>query len=647
MKLFARALKEAWRHWFKLSLAFGCSLLAAGLWGANIGAIFPLIETTLKGESLQTWNQERIDDDRVEIDHLNAQIADLDKKAAAAVGDQPAQVDLQAQLLRGKLKTAEITFASHQRMQPLLERFLPAKPFATVVLIVSLVLIGTTLKNVLAMTDTLLVTGVAQSIARDMRMRIFNKALVLDRPGFNTLGTSGFSAHIMQTTDMLASGITNFYGGALNEPLRIVACLIGAMIISWRLTLLSLVFAPLSAFSIVWLNRKIRNISRSVINRSHGYHHVMLEVFSSLQTVQAYTMEDYERDRFGGATKQLRHTAILAAYYNALANPLTEIFGIGMLCTALAGAAYLLINHQTTIFGITIATRPLTIPSLTVFFGLMIGAADPLRKMSNVITSINTGMAAANMLYPLLDMQSKIVDPAEPKHVATPHRQIEFREVGFSYDGSHDVLRNVNLKIPFGERLAIIGPNGGGKSTLTNLLCRFFDPQQGEITVDGVSLKDMALADLRGRIALVTQQTELFNETILHNIRYGCWTATDEAVIEAAKQAKAHDFIRGFSEGYQTLVGPNGQRLSGGQRQRIALARAILRNSEILVLDEATSQIDVESESLIHDVLAEFGKGRTMLMVSHRKSTLALATKIVQIDHGVLTVQERPESRAA
>ena len=346
----------------------------------------------------------------------------------------------------------------------------------------------------------------------------------------------------------------------LNEPLRIVACLVGAMIISWRLTLLSLVFAPLSSFSIVWLNRKIRNISRSFINRSHGYHHVMLEVFSSLQTVQAYTMEDYERERFSGATKQLRHTAILAAYYNALANPITEIFGIGMLCTALAGAAYLLINHQTTIFGITIATRPLTIPSLTVFFGLMIGAADPLRKMSNVITSINTGMAAANMLYPLLDMQSKIVDPAEPKHVATPHHQIEFRDVGFSYDGSHYVLRNVNLKIPFGERLAIIGPNGGGKSTLTNLLCRFFDPQQGKITVDGVSLKDMALADLRGRIALVTQQTELFNETILHNIRYGCWTATDEAVIEAAKQAKAHDFVRGFPEGYQTLVGPNGQR---------------------------------------------------------------------------------------
>jgi ATP-binding cassette subfamily B protein/subfamily B ATP-binding cassette protein MsbA len=257
------------------------------------------------------------------------------------------------------------------------------------------------------------------------------------------------------------------------------------------------------------------------------------------------------------------------------------------------------------------------------------------------------GMAAANMLYPLLDMQSQIVDPATPAKVASPHHKLEFRNVSFSYDGSHQVLRDINLTVPFGERLAIIGPNGGGKTTFTNLLCRFFDPQKGDVTMDGVSLKKMALADLRGRIALVTQQTELFNETILHNIRYGCWHATEEQVIEAAKRARAHDFISSFADGYQTHVGPNGQRLSGGQRQRISLARAILRNAEILILDEATSQIDVDSETLIHDALSEFGDGRTMIMISHRASTLTLATKIVHIDHGHLTIQEPPGAKAA
>jgi ATP-binding cassette, subfamily B, bacterial MsbA len=251
------------------------------------------------------------------------------------------------------------------------------------------------------------------------------------------------------------------------------------------------------------------------------------------------------------------------------------------------------------------------------------------------------------MLYPLLDMKSQIEDPATPEKVASPHHKLEFRNVSFSYDGSHYVLRDVNLTVPYGERLAIIGPNGGGKSTLTNLLCRFFDPQKGEVTMDGVSLKKMALADLRGRIALVTQQTELFNETIMHNIRYGSWNATEEQVIEAAKRAKAHDFISGFADGYQTQVGPNGQRLSGGQRQRISLARAILRNAEILILDEATSQIDVDSETLIHDALAEFGDGRTMVMISHRASTLTLATKIVHVDRGHVTIQDPPEAKAA
>ena len=532
-------------------------------------------------------------------------------------------------------------------MQPYLDRFLPGKAFPTVLLIVAFVLAGTVLKQILALTDTMLVNYVSLSIARDMRMRIFNKALILDRAGFNTHGTSGFSTHIIQTTDLLAGGITNFFGGAFNEPLRIIVCLTGAMIVSWRLTLVSLIFTPIVLYLIVKLNRRVRSTSRHFLQRSRGYNHVMLEVFGMLQTVQAYTMEGYERERFRVVTKDMRRSALLAAYYNALANPLTEIFGIGMLCTSLAVTSYLILNQETSIFGIKITSQPLTIPSLTVFFGLLVGATDPLRKLSSVITNINMGMVAANMLYPMIDMQSCIVDPADPKRIGMPHRALEFRNVSFSYDGKHDVLRNVDLAIPFGEHVAVVGPNGGGKSTLTNLLCRFFDPQQGEITIDGVSLKELAVGDVRGRIALVTQQTELFNDTILHNIRYGNPSASEEAIIEAAKKAKAHDFITGFPEGYQTVVGPNGQRLSGGQRQRIALARAIFRNAEILILDEATSQIDVDSERLIHDALVEIGRGRTMIMISHRQSTLALADRIIEVDHGRLTIQPRTQPKAA
>jgi len=632
MNCFARALKEAGRHWGRLGLAFACSLLAAALWSVNIGAIFPIIEATVQGESLQGWNQNRIARAEKEIQRLQIQLASLETQA----GVQPneASPPVAADLLRGQLRAEQYAQASYARLQPYLERLLPSKPFQTVLLIVLLVLVSTILKQGLSMADTMLVASVSQSISRNIRQRIFDKALVLDRGGFNQIGTSGFATYISQITDTLAVGVANFYGGALNEPLRVIACLTGAMLISWRLTLLSLIFAPFSALSIVWLNRQVRNISRRFLDRSLGYHQVMIEVFGSLQTVQAFTMEDYERERFRAATGELRRSSMRAAYYNSLAGPLTEICGIAMVCTALAAASYLIIYQQTSIFGITIASRPLTVSSIMVFFGLMLGAADPLRKLSGVVTCINSGMAAANMLYPLLDVQPQIVDPPEPKPMAAPHRLLEFRNVHFTYDGVCWVLRDINLTIPFGERLAVLGPNGGGKSTLINLMCRFFDPQVGEVTMDGISLKDVSLKEHRGRVALVTQQTELFDQTILHNIRYGSWTATDDAVIQAAKRARAHDFISGFADGYHTRVGPNGQRLSGGQRQRIALARAILRDAEILILDEATSQIDVDSETLIHDALIDYGQGRTMIIVSHRPSVLALATRVVQLEDG-------------
>jgi ATP-binding cassette subfamily B protein/subfamily B ATP-binding cassette protein MsbA len=281
-------------------------------------------------------------------------------------------------------------------------------------------------------------------------------------------------------------------------------------------------------------------------------------------------------------------------------------------------------------------TQPMSVTLMTVFFALLIGASDPLRKLSGVITGVNNGMAAAGILYPILEMKPSLPEAASPRPLPSPHERIEFRDIHFSYDGIQKVLDAVNLTIGRGDHLAIVGPNGGGKSTLINLLCRYYDPQQGDVLFDGVSLRDASLKDLRSRIALVTQQTELFNESIHHNIRYGRWDATEEEIIAAARMARADAFISAFPNGYQTIVGPNGQRVSGGQRQRIALARAFLRNAEILILDEATSQIDVESERLIHEALSEYGRDRTLIMITHRESTLSLANRIVRVDRGKL-----------
>jgi subfamily B ATP-binding cassette protein MsbA len=637
MKYFAKALRQAWRHWPALLIGIFCSVAVAALWGANIAAIFPIIQTTLNGESLQEWNQKRLDTAEKSLTVHQTQIDDLQKKAAAAP-DGPAKHELsfQLDLLKSQLKVDHASLYSAQRLQPYIVRYLPRKPFATVVLIATIVAIATAIKQILMLLDTMLVAYVSQSIARDVRGQIFDKALSLDQPAFDRQGISGFTAHITQTTDMLATGITNVYGGAVTEPLRIIACLGGAWAISWRLTLASLIFSPLAGFIILYLNRKIRTISLGILSRSMGFHHVMLEVFNSLITVHANTMEDFERERFRDSTAHIRRVAMKANFYHALASPVTELLGIGMLCVGVVASGYLVINQETHIFGIKMCDKPMSVTLMTVFFALLIGASDPLRKLSGVITGVNTGMAAAGILYPILEMKSTLNETTPPKLLPKLHNRIEFRDIRFSYDGLQTVLDTVNLTVNRGDHLAIVGPNGGGKSTLINLLCRFYDPQQGDVLFDGVSLRDVEIKDLRTRIALVTQQTELFNESILHNIRYGRWDATEAEVVEAAKMARADAFITSFPNGYQTIVGPNGQRISGGQRQRIALARAFLRNAEILILDEATSQIDAESERLIHEALSEFGKDRTLIMITHRESTLKLATRIVRVDHGKL-----------
>ncbi len=493
----------------------------------------------------------------------------------------------------------------------------------------------------------MLVSFVAMGISRDLRVKIFNKALELDRTQFMKNGSAGFMAQVTHTADMLSGGITTTFGGAITEPLKIAACLGGAFCISWQLTLACLTMAPVVGFMMVWLNRKMRTASKNILAQALGFHHVMLEALNNVLTVQAYTMESFERDRFRDSTNHMMKIGLRHNFYRALANPITEVLGIGMVATSIAVGAWLVINKETQIFGVTMTEQPMTVPGIMVFFGMLIGASDPVRKLSGVITGINVGIVGAQSLYPLLDTPSKLKEKSNPYYLPSPHREIALRNVSFSYDGIDTVLKNVDVAIEFGERVAIVGPNGGGKSTLINLICRFYDPTEGTVELDNVPLTELAVKDLRRRIAIVTQQTELFNETILYNIRYGRWEATDEEIEEAARKARAHDFIAEFPDGYKTKVGPNGYRLSGGQRQRIALARAFLRNAEILVLDEATSQIDVASEELIHEALSHYVKNRTVIMITHRPSTLALADSILEVEHGQVTKRPAANYRAA
>jgi ATP-binding cassette, subfamily B, bacterial MsbA len=649
MHYFLRALRDAAKRWPLLVASFLCSAGVASLWGANIAALFPIIEVTLNGDSLQSWNTRRLSDAQTRVEAARKEQADLETKLAA--GEMPAadaaRIRTRLDALSLAVRGDEAVVYSSEKLGPWLDRLLPTDPFTTVLWVVAFVVASTFIKHAFLLTSTLIVTWVAMNISRDLRLRVFDKALSLDRAQFMRNGSAGFMAQVTGTSEMLTSGITSVFGGAVTEPLKIAACLAGAMCISWQLTLACLTMAPVVGFLMVWLNRQIRGISRGILAKALGFHHVLLEALNNVLTVQAYTMEDFERQRFRSCTRDMMKTGMWHSFYFALANPITEILGIGMVATSIAVGAWLVINQETQIFGLTMTERPMTVPGIMVFFGMLIGASDPVRKLSGVFTGVNLGIVGAQQLYPLLDTPSKLSEPAEPKTVASPHREIRLENVSFSYDGIDTVLSGVNLTIPFGERVAIVGPNGGGKSTLVNLVCRFYDPTQGAVLLDGVPLTDMMLHDLRRRIAMVTQQTELFNESILYNIRYGRWDASEEEIIEAATKAHAHEFISEFPDGYRTMVGPNGFRLSGGQRQRIALARAFLRNAEILVLDEATSQIDVESERLIHEALARYVENRTVIMITHRASTLALADAIIKVEHGVVTKRPAAQMQAA
>jgi ATP-binding cassette subfamily B protein/subfamily B ATP-binding cassette protein MsbA len=331
-----------------------------------------------------------------------------------------------------------------------------------------------------------------------------------------------------------------------------------------------------------------------------------------------------------------------------LSKPFTELIGVGMIAITICAGAYLVVGKQTHIFGIQICDQPLAISSLLIFFGFLVGASDPLRKLSGVFTTIYGGVMAAESIYHILDHMVDVVEPASPKKVEGTHHVLDIQNVSFEYQSGSPVLHDISLNIPFGKTIAIVGANGSGKSTLIQLLCRFYDPTQGSIRLDGIDYRDQRVEDIRQRIALVSQHTELFNRTVYENILYGNPTCSEEEVIAAAKLAHAHDFISNvLSEGYQTIVGQGGQRLSGGQRQRVGLARAILRKPEILILDESTSQIDMQSEIQIRQSLAELKGSCTIIIITHRVALLELADEIHEINNGHISRIDASQVMAA
>jgi ATP-binding cassette subfamily B protein/subfamily B ATP-binding cassette protein MsbA len=358
------------------------------------------------------------------------------------------------------------------------------------------------------------------------------------------------------------------------------------------------------------------------------------ETFLGIRVVKAFTMEPFERRRFSSVTRDYYHKAMWVVNLDALASPVIEVLGVAAAAAALLAGAYLVIEKTTHLFGLRMTYEHLEAPALLTLYGMLAAIADPVRKLSSVYTKLQSGAAAADRVFAFMDRRPRVGRNAQGPRLGRHATAIEFRDVCFSYEPGRPVLTNIHLHVRFGETIALVGKNGCGKSTLVGLLPRFFDPDHGSVLIDGEDIRRVNLRSLRQQIGVVTQDTMLFDDTVANNIAYGTRRATRAEVEAAAQRAYAHDFIARLPHGYDTRVGEAGSKLSGGQKQRLALARAILRDPAVLILDEFTSQTDVESEALIHTALREFMQHRTTFVITHRLNTLEIADRIVVVESG-------------
>ncbi|MFN6304096.1 MAG: ABC transporter ATP-binding protein [Planctomycetota bacterium] len=627
MKSFWNAIRDSLHHAPALVLATLCSVGIAFLWGSNIGALYPVVEMTLNGESIQSWLEKGAQTADTEAQSLQKQLA---------VAPPNLTQDERSGLER-RVSQATRTRDYKLWLVSWADRILPRNPFQTICWIMGLLMVSTLIKHALMLTNELLIGHVSTSIVRDLRMRVFDSALAMDRKTYQAYGTSGLLAAITAAADGLTAGLIHLFGAAIREPLRIASCLIMASLINWRLLLLSLVLAPLLVAIVVFFNRRIRRAASGILSRNAGFHEVLLEALGNIFTVQAFTMEPYERERFRQCTKDMKRVQLKMVFWTGVGKPFTELIGVAMVAITVCAGAYLVVNKQTHLLFLKVCDTPMSVTDLLIFFGLLIGASDPLRKLSGVSVMIYQGMVSSELLYGILNAKPVLPEPAEPKKLLGRHHQLSLKNVSFHYHPNQPVLSDVSLEVPFGKTVALLGSNGSGKSTLIQLLCRYYDPIAGSIQLDDIDLKDLALADIRNRITLVSQSTELFNRTVFENIQYGSPHATKEEVEIAARLAHAHEFItQSLADGYNTMVGQGGQKLSGGQRQRIALARAILRKPEILILDESTSQIDMASEIQIRETLQAMKGQMTILIITHREALIALADEVYNMQAGVL-----------
>jgi ATP-binding cassette, subfamily B, bacterial MsbA len=479
------------------------------------------------------------------------------------------------------------------------------------------------LKGIGSYGSSYLMADVGQRVVMDLRNALYRHILE-QSAGFFAHGATGrLLSRINNDVGQVQQAVSETAGDLARETLSLVGYAALMFYYDARLTIVCLTGAPLVVYPLIRLGQRVRRTTRRSQEALEQLSHLGAEAFTGHRIVKAFATEGFEAEKFNRASYQLFRTNMKVTAALATLPPLMELLGgIGMAAALVYGSRQ-------------IADRQLTTGQFALFIGTLFLMYGPAKKLSRVNANLQQAIAASERIFEMMDTHTEVIEHPTAAPLAPFQRQIEFRDVGFGYeDAQNRILRDVSFTVRAGQMVAIVGRSGAGKTTLVNLLPRFYDVTSGAILIDGCDLRDASLASLRQQVGIVTQDTVLFDDTIARNIAYGSPAATRERIEAAARAANAHDFISLLPRGYDATIGERGQRLSGGQRQRIAIARALLKNAPILVLDEATSALDTESELLVQEALTNLMMNRTSFVIAHRLSTIRRADAIIVLEGG-------------
>lgn len=484
------------------------------------------------------------------------------------------------------------------------------------------------LRNIFRYLGSYLLVNYRVGITRDLRTSMYDKFLKLPVSFFTEQRKGDMMSRISNDIGAVEGGIMGSLVDIVNSPFMIISSLTALFLLSPQLTLFSLVVFPFMGWIISWVGKSLKRQAKFAQEELGNLFSLVDETLKSSKVIKIFNAEKILKNRFNNTTNQWQHHAISMSRRRELASPMSEFLGSVTMLIITYYAGTEIINGTN--------KDPAT---FLAFIGVFFQVLDPAKRLSNAISAIQGGMASLERVSEVLDYDLKVDEIPNPTPISEIKDKIEFKNIGFYYEKSNLILKNVSITLPKGKTVALVGQSGSGKTTIANLLARFYDVSEGEILIDGHNIKNLKLTDYRQLLGMVTQESVLFNDSVYNNILMGNPDATEAQVMEAAKIANAHEFISQLQDGYHTNIGDDGNKLSGGQKQRVSIARAVLKNPPIMILDEATSALDTESERYVQDALEKMMENRTSLIIAHRLSTIQKADHIVVMEKGDIIEQ--------